>query len=209
MTSEPTALPICPAEWNKLPTLLFPVNQNNALRQIKQKRRNIHDPPIPIKLADIKQAYIYISVAKSKKIYYRLSNWIGSTQSIISSIVATQIFKSYVLSSIYTPCTLKYNKAIHIKFYSLTHLFRVCEQQRTVQKLLVNVDISLKSSALIDSLIPIQVHVRLKNKWVNQKVLVSFWTLSHPARFLARLKPSYWGQKRHVSLRTFWPTLTI
>ena len=74
-----------------------------------------------------------ISVAKSEKIYYRLSNWIGSTQSIISSIVATQIFKSYVLLSIYTLCTLNY-KTIHIYFYSVTHLFRVCELHRPVQK---------------------------------------------------------------------------
>ena len=68
-------------------------------------------------------------VAKSEKIYYRLSNWIDSTKSIISSIVATQIFRRYDLSSIYTPCTLKY-KTIHIYFYSLTHLYRVSELHR-------------------------------------------------------------------------------
>ena len=94
---------------------------------------SVSTPPFPL----IIYSFIYLlftgSVAKSEKIYYRLSNWIGSTQSIISSIVATQIFKSYILLSIYTLCTLNY-KTIHIYFYSVTHLFRVCELHRPLQK---------------------------------------------------------------------------
>ena len=44
-------------------------------------------------------------------------------------LLQLKFFKSYVLLSIYTLCTLNY-KTIHIYFYSVTHLFRV----RPVQK---------------------------------------------------------------------------
>ena len=41
-------------------------------------------------------------------------------------------------------------------------------------------------------------------KWVNQQVLVSFWIVSNQQNFQQDLKPSHWGQKRHVKILKYF-----
>ena len=55
------------------------------------------------------------NVAKSDKIYYRLSNWIGSAQSIISSIFATNFFKKLRL--------FKYLHTMYSKIFIKQYIF--------------------------------------------------------------------------------------